>query len=240
MQVSGLNWRRWAFILGMTGCVQFILLTVLAMFLYPGGTHADQDTAGYSFWTNFFSDLGRTRTFSDQSNTASMVLFVIALSLASLALGIAFAAMPRLFSGSRRTHYLSIAGSVFGVLSALAYLGIASCPSNLNLSLHRLFVYIAFCSFLLVVVLYSAAIFLNKDYPNLYAFTYLGFALILAAYLVLLFGGPDVETEGGVRIQATGQKIVVYAEIICMFVQSYGALKMEKQLRAGLSSNLQG
>jgi hypothetical protein len=81
-----------------------------------------------------------------------------------------------------------------------------------------------------VVILYSAAILRNNDYPNVYAFAYLGFALILAAYLVLLFGGPHVDTPEGVRIQATGQKIVVYAEIGCMFLQSYGALKVERRL----------
>ncbi len=232
MRLSGSTWRRWAFILGMAGCVQFILLTVVAMFLYPGGTHADHDLTGYSFWTNFFSDLGRTRAFDQQPNTASLVLFVTAMSLASLALALSFAAMSHLFARSGTTRNISIAGSFFGVLLALAYLGIAFVPSNLHILVHRPFVYIAFCSFLLVVVLYSAAIFLDKNYPNLYAFTYLAFALILAAYLVLLFGGPSVESAEGVRIQATGQKIVVYAEVVCMFVQSYGALKLERQFCA--------
>jgi hypothetical protein len=104
-------------------------------------------------------------------------------------------------------------------------------PADVNLTVHRLFVQIAFSTFLLVVVLYSAAILRDRDYPNFYAFAYIGFAVILAAYLVLLFGGPHVETPEGVRIQATGQKIVVYAEILCMFIQSYGALRVERQLR---------
>jgi hypothetical protein len=126
---------------------------------------------------------------------------------------------------------LSIAGSTFGVISAAAYLGIAFMPADVNLTVHRLFVQIAFSTFLLVVILYSAAIFSNRNYPNFYAFVYIGFAFILAAYLGLLFGGPHIDTPEGVRIQATGQKIVVYAEIVCMFIQSYGALRVERQLR---------
>lgn len=231
MSISGLNWRRWAFILGMVGCVQFVLLTVVAMFLYPGGSYTDHDATGYSFWINFFSDLGRTRTFGDLPNAASMALFVTALSLAALTLVPSFAAMPRLFAENRASRKLSIAGSTFGVISAVAYLGIACMPADVNLTVHRLFVEVAFSAFLLVVVLYSAAILRDRDYPNPYAFVYIGFALILAAYLVLLFGGPHVETEEGVRIQATGQKIVVYAEIGCMFIQSYGALKFERRVR---------
>lgn len=231
MRISGLNWRRWAFILAMVGGVQFIFLTVVAMFLYPGGSYADHDTSGYSFWINFFSDLGRTETFGEHPNAASMALFITALSLASLTLVAAFAAMPRLFAGNRASRRLSIAGSTFGVISAAAYLGIACMPADVNLTVHRLFVEIAFSTFLLVVILYSAAIFLNRNYPNFYAFVYIGFAFILAAYLGLLFGGPHIDTPEGVRIQATGQKIVVYAEIVCMFIQSYGALRVERQLR---------
>ncbi len=230
MSISGLNWRRWAFILGMVGCVQFIFLTVVAMFLYPGGSYADHEATGYSFWINFFSDLGRTRTFGEHPNAASMSLFITALSLASLTLMAAFAALPRVFAENRAIKKLSIAGSTFGVISAVAYLGIACMPADVNLTVHRLFVQVAFSAFLLVVVLYSAAILRDRDYPNLYAFVYIGFALILAAYLVLLFGGPHIETPEGVRIQATGQKIVVYAEIVCMFIQSYGALKVERRL----------
>ena len=229
MWISGLNWRRWAFILGMAGCVQFVILTVVAMFLYPGGSYANEETTGYSFWINFFSDLGRTQTFSEHSNAASMSLFITALSLASLTLVAAFVAMPHLFAQNRTARKLSVAGSIFGVVSAVAYLGIACMPADVNLTVHRVFVQIAFSTFLLVVVLYSAAILRNRDYPNFYAFAYIGFALILAAYLVLLFGGPRIETDEGVRIQATGQKIVVYAEIGCMFIQSYGALRVERR-----------
>jgi len=230
MRISALNWRRWAFILGMVGCVQFVLLTVVAMFLYPGGSYSDHDATGYSFWINFFSDLGRTQTFSEHSNTASMSLFITALSLASLTLVAAFVAMPHLFAQNGAARKLSVAGSIFGTASAAAYLGVACAPADVNLTVHKVFVQIAFSSFLLVVVLYSAAILRDRDYPNFYAFAYIGFAVILAAYLVLLFGGPHIDTPEGVRIQATGQKIVVYAEIGCMFIQSYGALKVERRL----------
>jgi hypothetical protein len=225
-----MNWRRLAFMLALASCIQFIVLTVAGMFFYPGGTRAEPGTTGYSFWSNFFSDLGRTATYSGDSNTVSMSLFVTALSLAAMAFALTFVAMPRLFAGHRTAGKLALVGSIFGVVSAISYLGIACVPSDIHLTLHRLFVYAAFSSFLLVVILYSAAIFRNRDYPNLYAFAYLGFALILTAYLWLLFGGPHAESPTGVRIQATGQKIVVYAEIVCMSIQACGALRTEKRL----------
>jgi hypothetical protein len=93
-----MNWRRWAFVLAMAGCVQFIVLTTVAMFYYPGGTYTNHDAVGYSFWYNFFSDLGRRATFSGASNTVSHILFVTALCFAALVLAMAFAALPRLFT----------------------------------------------------------------------------------------------------------------------------------------------
>ena len=212
----------------MIGCVQFIVLTTVAMFLYPGGTHADNTTASYSFWNNFFSDLGRTAAHSVVSNTASMVLFVIALSLGGVALLLFFVAVPHHFRQTSMIRRLSTVGSIVGVVSAVSYIGIAAVPADVNQTLHRLFVDVAFSSFLLVVVCYSIAVFRNRDYPNAYAFVYLCFAVILAVYLWLLFAGPNPETDSGMRIQATGQKIVVYAVILCMFIQAYGAFQIER------------
>jgi hypothetical protein len=220
-----------AFILAIIGCVQFIILTTVAMFFYPGGTYTDHNATGYSFWSNFFSDLGRIETFLGVSNTVSRSLFTTALSFAGLVLILAFAALPQLFTRVKAARRLAVLGSIFGIISAISYLGIASVPSDFHLLTHKLFVYIGFTSFLLVVALYSAAIFRSKYYPRAYAFTYLGFAVILALYLVLLFAGPKAETALGDKIQATGQKIVVYAEIVCMFIQSYGALQVQKRLQ---------
>jgi hypothetical protein len=216
----------------MVGCVQFIVLTTVAMFYYPGGTYANHDAVGYSFWSNFFSDLGRRATFSGASNTVSHILFVTALCVAAVVLALGFAALPRLFTKVQSARRLAILGSIFGIISVISYIAIASLPADLHQPTHKLFVYIGFTAFLVVVAFYSAAIFRNKFYPNAYAYTYLAFAIILALYLVLLFAGPKAETPWSIRLQGTGQKIVVYAEIICMFIQSYGALRVQRRLQS--------
>ena len=216
----------------MVGCVQFIVLTTVAMFYYPGGTYTNHDTVGYSFWSNFFSDLGRRATFSGASNTVSHILFVTALCFAAFVLALAFAALPQLFTRVKSARRLAVLGSIVGIISVVSYIGIASAPADLHLPIHKLFVYIAFTAFLVVVALYSAAIFRNKFYPDIYAYTYLAFAVILALYLVLIFAGPKAETTWGNKLQATGQKIVVYAEIVCMFIQSYGAFRLQRRLQS--------
>ena len=205
----------------MVGCIQFVLLTFIAMLFYPGGTHDNPAATGYSFFNNFFSDLGLTVSPSGETSTVSFFLFRLSLSLAGLAIILFFLTSPALFKNTPG-RIPSLLGSIVGVFSGFSYIGIAFTPADLHLEWHGNFVLLAFSSFLLVVILYTIAIFLNKDYPNRYAYVYLVFAVLLAAYLWLLFEGPN-----DIRVQATGQKVIVYAEIIYMFIQVYGARKIE-------------
>jgi len=222
-------WRGRLFLLAMAGCVQFLLLSTVAMFFYPGGTYSDESTSGYAFTQNFFSDLGRTAAHNGDSNTVSMVLFIIALSLAGLSLIVFFLAVPPHFAENRTAKRFSIIGSVVGVISGIGFIGIAAVPADVDQTLHTNFVYVAFTGFLLVVFCYSAAILKSRSYPRAYAYAYFAFAVILALYLVLLFSGPEVETAGGLTIQAVGQKIVVYTGIICVVIQSWGAYQVERR-----------
>jgi hypothetical membrane protein len=70
--------RTRIFDLVVAGCLGFIVLTALAMLVYPGGTASDATTRGYSFFTNFFSDLGRTQARNGEPNTMAASLFFIA------------------------------------------------------------------------------------------------------------------------------------------------------------------
>ncbi|HEY69546.1 MAG TPA: hypothetical protein G4O08_03070 [Anaerolineae bacterium] len=219
---------QWPFKFAIFACIQFLVLTVIAMLAYPGGSISGSPTSRYSFFSNFFSELGMTVTRSGERNTASMVLFVTALTLAGAGLIVFFVAMPQFFRQKRAVFALSWLGSAFGVVSGAAYIGVAFTPADLLRNLHTDFVLAAFRSFLVVVAVYALVIFLNPRFPNGYAAVYLTFALLLAGYIWLLTQGPDLETERGLVIQATGQKLIVYAAIVCTWIQSRGALRLNQ------------
>jgi len=166
-----------------------------------------------------------TVTSSGEPNLPSAVLFIIALTMAGLGLVVFFLASTRFFRQVRVARALSWLGSAFGVISGLAYIAIAFTPANLLIEPHYHAVLAAFRAFLAVVVFYTAAIFVHKGYPRIYGAAYLLFAVLLAAYLWLLTQGPGLETTQGAVIQAVGQKLIVYAAIICTGFQSYGALR---------------
>jgi hypothetical protein len=206
--------------------VGFVVLTLVAMLLYPGGTVADPAAVRYLFFRNFFSDLGRTEAIDGQANALSAILFVTALTGAGLSLAWFFLSAPRLLRGSRTAWLVSLLGSASGIVSGLCFVGVAWTPANLWLDPHRFFVMMAFEAFLGAALLYAVAILVDRGYPNGYALVFLLFAGLLAGYLVLLFNGPRPDSGEGLMIQATGQKVIVYAAIICMGFQGYGALQL--------------
>jgi hypothetical protein len=221
--VSG---RQRPFVLTMACCVQFVVLTIIAMFFYGGGTAADPAASGYAFFQNFFSDLGLTKTRSGAPNTVSAVLFFVALTLAGLGLVLFFAALPRLFRQSRLTRVLSGLGSAAGIIAGLSFVGVAFAPANLYLELHALFVQSAFLGLFIATLFYLVTILLTKGYPNRYAAVLAAFALLLVVYLWLLFTGPSPRSPEGLTIQATGQKIIVYAAIITVFIVADGTRRL--------------
>jgi hypothetical membrane protein len=232
-------WRQGVFSLTMFGCVLFVVLTVAAMLFYPGGTLTDPTTSGYSFFANYFSDLGLTWTHARVRNTVSAIPFIAALTMAGGGLVLFFLAFPRFFAGSRWAKLLSGIGSTFGVIAGICFVGVASTPANLCLQTHLTVMMWAFRTFTVAVICYTIAIFREPDYPNRFGLVFVAFAVLLVLYLFLLIAGPAYDSPEGMMIQAVGQKIIVYASVISIFIQALGARKLARA-RDGGSSLLQG
>jgi hypothetical protein len=203
--------------------VVYALFNLLAMLLYPGGTSSDASVKGYAFFENFFSDLGMVRTYGGQPNTFSMLLFASALAAMGVAFVLFFGIMPGYFTATRLERTASRVGSIAGVAAGLSCVGIAATPWDLLLGAHLTFVYTLSASFLLSVLCYFVAIVANRDYPNRYAAVFAGYAVILGVYVGLMFSGPDLGTTENLALLATGQKVVIYAGMLCWFVQFLGA-----------------
>lgn len=218
-------WRKTAFQIVIAACLFFVVVTIIAMFTYTGGTYDTPDSAGYSFFTNFFSDLGRTISHSGRANTISMYLFSGALTVAGAGLLIFFVAFTEFFTRPLWTRVLSILGSLFGIGAAVCFIGVAFTPSDIFLDAHTQFVIWAFILFPIAVLFYIPLLWVHNHYPKIYAWNFIVFALFLILYIALFFFGPDQDTSEGLLIYATGQKIIVYASILSIVFQSIGALR---------------
>lgn len=210
-----------AYDIGIASLTFFALGTVFAMLIYPGGTNINPDTIGYAFSENFFSDLGRYKTFANEPKLMSMALFSSSLIFASIGLILYFLNAPLIFG---RTHKKLVKlGSGLGIVSSLCFAGVALTPWDLYGDMHLIFVKSAFLTFLLTVVLYGIAVYRSKVAPIYLAMTYGAHALVVIFYLYLLFWGPAADTADGLFIQTVGQKIVVYSQIFCMLIQTVWA-----------------
>ena len=202
----------------------FYLLLTLSMLLYPGGTKADPHTQGYSFFTNFLSDLGHTMTSTGQSNIASMVLFIIALILGAIATGLFSLAFTQLFTLSPLTIWFSRLGALCGLIAGICILGVAVVPEDLSSRLHNFFIYAALVVFVAAYLFYFLAVVRTKGLPKRVSWVYIALGVVLVVYTIIsvwvTFFGPAPGTPAWVVIQATGQKIIVYIAVLALLVES--------------------
>jgi hypothetical protein len=210
------------------GCALFIVCTLIAMLTYSGGTYDDPTAGGYSFTRNFLSNLGMVTAISGQPNWVSAGLFFFSLAAAGSCLMIFFIIFSHFFRNSRLQSVLSLIGSALGVLAGISFVGIAFSPADISRPLHIQFVMWAFRLFPLAVLFYVPVMFLNKAYPKPYAWVFAVFCLMLIGYYLLLTNGPSYTSPEGLVIQVVGQKVIAYASILSIFIQSMGAYRFIK------------
>lgn len=216
------------------GSLVFVALTIGAMWVYPGGTFVDHASTGYDFLRNFFSDTGMTAAHNGLPNPVGRMLFTVATTVAGTGLVLFFAAFPEFFTRTPTSRRLAIAGTAFGIVAGVCFVGIAFTPADRLLDIHIQFVLWAFRTFPLAAFLFAAAIVVTGDYPRRYAAAFLGFGVLLVSYILLLEFGPSIRTPAGLLIQATGQKVIVYASIIVVMIQAIGARREAARRQASV------
>lgn len=225
-----IQFKRAIVYFSMCSAVSFFIFSSLAMLTYPGGTIHDRQTLGYSITDNYFSDLGRTRSWNGENNYWSNRLFQTSLVVVGLSLILFFLILPSLFRELAAQNLASFA-TFFGCLAGLSYIGIALNPLDVDYTTHTLFVRGGFIAFLLMCFCFALAIKQESTYPNRFAYAFVVFSLILAVQIFIMFFGPrSWHSPEALFLQATAQKIVVYSEIGCMLYQMYGALGQIKRL----------
>ena len=151
-------------ILPILSILVFISLVSIAMLTYNGGNAIDYDSHGYSFSSNFLSDLGRNLGYSGNSNYVSFYSFNLSLVIIGISFLIYFLFLPSLHNTSHVSFLLSRIGGVFGCFASICFAGVGFTPSDLYFDLHVFFANWVFRSMSLAVFFYSLTfLFINKD-----------------------------------------------------------------------------
>ena len=195
--------------------IQFVVLTTIAMWLYPGGSWARPWAAGYDFSRNFFSDLGATRAWSGAPNHAAMVLFSISLGTLGVAF-VGFAGAWGEFAFSRRrARAFGLVAQGCGTLSGLAFLAVAATPVNLALDLHNGLVLSAF-GLLLAYAASLVVVWWRNGAKLAQRATGVSYVAIVGAYCafvgVAVHTGVSTEREWMAMVVA--QKVIAYVSML--------------------------
>ena len=151
-------------ILPILSILVFISLVSIAMLTYNGGNAIDHDSQGYSFATNYLSDLGRDIGYSGKNNQVSFYSFNLSLIIIGISFLIYFLFLPSLHNTSPVSFLLSRVGGIFGCFASICFAGVGFTPSDLYFDLHVFFANWVFRSMSLAVFFYSLTfLFINKD-----------------------------------------------------------------------------
>ena len=211
------------------GFLQFIVLTFIAFFFYTGGTVWDPTSPGYSFFYNFFSDLGMINSYSGAPNTIAAVIFFIAIMVFGLSTIILFIIFPFTFIEDLKLKIVSIIGSVFGVLCGIMSIGVAFTPGDILPNEHNIFAAYFYLFAFFAAVIYSLAFLLSKEYSNINALVWLIFGVTDFIYCSWILANMVVTGPEILFGQAGGQKLMIYLWVISYILTSYNMWKLSKR-----------
>jgi len=161
-----------------------------------------------------------TRSYSGAVNAFTMPLFVLAMFCAGSGLILFFARFAAQFPAQPISSRVA---SACGILAGICFFGIALTPQDVWSDIHDAFSAAAFLFLLSAALMYAIVLARAPAYPKKFALVFLALAILLGVYVVLFFLGPPLATRAGTVIQATGQKLIVYAVIACLLIQLRGA-----------------
>ena len=203
--------------------IGFVILTGLAMLCYPGGTVNNHHSVGYSFLQNFFSDLGRYKTFLQQPKLLSLTFFFLGVLIVS-SVSIRFNwALTDDLDGEGKHPIVSVLARFFGIAYAIAMLGIACTPYDLFLDEHIFIVRVCFSLLIPLSICYTILIYKYQRMPNRYAILFIITAVMLSIYLYILILGP--KSNENPYLQTVAQKVIVYSLVFSLMYLAIGAKK---------------
>ncbi len=171
-----------ACILAIFGFLLYYGSILVAALLYPGG---------YNFYTNYFSDLGRTVTPEGNDNIFSVIFFVSGTTVTGLLFIPFWTRYYTIFSSSTFSRKVARLGSAFGVFVIPSLFGIALIPINIWLDLHAIFSFAYYLTISLSLLCYSLSIILDPFYPSKSG--YMGVLIVLFELLFIIGIFSEIE-----------------------------------------------
>jgi hypothetical protein len=191
------------------GTLAYMVAIVAAMAYYAGGNSLNSAAAGYSFWLNTLSDLGKEVAISGRPNAVSSVLYRTGMAALSVALVAMWQILPATFPKLRR---LGRAVKGLGLASVLSAVAVALTPVDLYPFGHGLAIAGASIPAVAALALATVAMLRDRACPCWYAGLTVGFLAVALVHFGQFIQYFVLGIEWG-WIEPATQKI---AAIYCM------------------------
>ena len=204
------------YLIGAIGCIQYIVITAIAMFFYPGGSQSDPNAEGYTFFGNYFSDLGHSVAINGQVNTISQILYILATTVYGVTLIIFSFKVVTSFNENGKGKIAGKIGLVSGILAGIGTLIYALTPADLVPMAHNAGVAFGYLGTFLLYIFIGIAIIKAKEYPirNGYLFLFTG----ILYFISLIVGGMF---SGNVFLTMLMQKSGKYLTMIVLILEGF-------------------
>ena len=203
--------------------ILFILLQVIGMLVYPGGTMYDVSTIGYSFSKNFFSDMGAYVARNGEPNYLSMIIFSLSLTIVGITFALYYLFLPKVLGNDRTNYLLASTGTLFAIGGSICMIGTGFTPSDIVFAPHVFFANNIFHCFLVTALLYTIVIFRSDSLKKRYAMGYAMFFISIFIYVGILQYGPSANSgESAMIFQVLSQKMIVIVFCCSVIHQTFG------------------
>jgi len=204
----------------------FVILQIIGMIVYPGGTIHDESAVRYSLSNNFFSDLGLYTAYNGEPNYLSMSLFIISLTLVGITFIFYYLTLPQLYQEDSVNFKLSILGTLFAFGGSIGLIGTALTPADLELDMHVFFANGIFQCFMITALCYTIVISRSNIFEKKYAWGYGIFFILIALYVgVLEWAPPPRSSQPALVFQVITQKLIVLTFCLAIVYQTFGVSK---------------
>jgi hypothetical protein len=219
------NFKFWQ---GYIGIAIFVGFNTIAMLLYPGGTYLDSSTEGYQFFHNFFSNLGEWTARNGETNTVSATLFnssLVIFALSYFSFFISFLKLEVKYIESKFFQFLLVA-SISVAITSFIFISVFSAEETSKFW-HLVFVKIAFRTLFIHAVLQTYIVVKIPKFDRFISLATIGFTALLFLFLLVMdFGPKALESQEGLFIQVSAQKVIVVGIMIYFFFQIRSALRL--------------
>lgn len=210
------------------GTLAVIIFFILAIIFYSGGSYNNPSAQGYTFFGNFFSDLGMLKADNGQANLKSQIFFLLAIFTASFVQITIFASLKdRLV----KTHLQSMANFAYklAVISSIIFLGIALFPADRFNTLHDWSMLLSFIGIMISLIIFGWQLIKFDLMLKFNGWLFLLTSLIILILLIIAITENLSPTPNRTLTHIIMQKITVIDLLTTILIYGFSLSKLKEE-----------